>query len=153
MSLKNYILYPIAILLFLVDIGLFTIMESNIFSFTLCFYIIVLINQNKIFPIIFSLFLLSLKYFLFYSQILGPIFFIIAISAFGKWTEIKLKRKSVINYIILILLIIMEQFFIEPHSFGVNIEKIYTFYNICANLLITAIFLKLFTKGKLGNRI
>lgn len=152
-NLKRYLIYPIAVLLFLADMGLFTVLETSIFSFSLCFYTIILINQTKILPILFSMFLLSIKYFLFYCQILAPIFFIITISIFGKLVQSKLKKQYFINYIILILLIVTEQFFIEPQAFGVNIEKIYTLCTICANLLVTAIFLKLFTKGKLGNRI
>lgn len=153
MNLKSYILYPLALAFFIADICLFALTETNLISLTLCFYIVVLVNQKRLFPTIFCLFLLSLKYFLFYSQILTPIYITIFISIFGRWAQAKLKKRYFINYIILILLVIMEQFLIKPSIFELNLEKIYTFLSICANILVTAIFLKLFVKGRLGNRL
>lgn len=153
MNIRKYILYPLALILFLADLGLFALFETSIFSPILCFYVIVLVNQNRIFPIIFSLFLLSLRYFILYSQIFTPIMIVITISLFGLWARIKIDKKYAINYIVLFLLIIAEELFVQPKIFGTSTEKIYTFGSICANLLLTAIFLKFFNKGKLGNRV
>jgi len=151
-SIHRYI-YPIALVFFFTDISIFTCFNTNMSALTICFYTVILLYQDKKLPMIFLGFLLSLQSFLFYGTI-WPIFaYIIPLSILGRWATILFQKTSFVLYLLIILFIGIQQVFIEPSFFGAEIQKSYTFYKICGNILMIVIFLKCLPKGKLGDRL
>jgi len=146
--IQKYI-YPFTILFFLADITLFTLFDTQILSFLLCFYTIVLLKQNQKLPIMFCLFTISLHSFLFYGQISPILYYIVPLSVLLRWVYAILNKSPIILYTALVAFVLTEQLFIGAYS----MQKHYTFYGICGNILVIAIFLKYLPKGKLGNRL
>jgi len=152
-NLLGTYIYPIAILLFFLDISFFTLFNKDISALTLCFYTVVLLYQDKKLPMFFVGFLLSLQSFLFYGTIFKTAAYIIPLSILGRWTTIVFQKRSFALYLLIILFIGIDQVFIEPSFFGTEVQKTYTFYKICANILMIVIFLKCLPEGKQGDRL
>jgi len=153
MNNTNWHIYPIAIILFFADISIFTIFSKNISMLTLCVYTVLLLYQDKKLPLLFTGFLLSLQSFLFYGTIWQIFAYIIPLSILGRWATILFQKRSFVLYLLIILFITIDQVFIVPSFFAIETQKAYTFYKICANILMIAIFLKYLPKGKQGNRL
>ena len=146
-------IYPIAIVLFFADISIFTLLNKNIAALTLCFYTVILLFQDKKFPMIFLGFLLSLQSFLFYGTIFKTAVYMIPLSILSRWAIILFQKRSFVLYLLIILFIGIDTIFMEPSFFGTEVQKAYTFYKICGNILMIAIFLKCLPEGKQGDRL
>jgi len=146
-------MYPLALLFFLIDITIFTLFNIYISALTLSFYSILLLYQNKTAPLVFLLFLLSLQSFLFYGCIWPTFAYIIPLSILGRWANVLFKKIPFVLYSLIGLFIAIQGCFIEPYFFDTEIQKAYTFYKICVNILMIVIFLKYLPKGKLGDRL
>ena len=150
-QLNRYII-PLSALLLFVDASVFTIFGSNILYSLLCFYTLILFFQPKIAPLVLIGIILPLESFA-YSHNVFLFFVIITLLSFmAKWAQKMLSRTSFLPYLFVLLFITTEQLVIEPHI-DINVQKNYTIYKICVNLLMLVIFLKYFTKGKLGDRL
>jgi len=149
----NLYILPILVVFLFVDISIFTIFDANISALLLCLYTIILLYQNKKLPMALAIFFVSLQFFVFYGNIYLLLSYLIPISLLARWAKITIRKESVITYVFLAMLIMIEQVFVAPYVFGVNALKTYTFYKICGNILMLAIFLKYLPKGKLGDRL
>ena len=150
---KNLFLFSLLVLFLLVDVSMFTLFNTNISALLLCLYTIVLLYQNRLFPMMLSGLFVSLHFFLFYGSI-APLFtYLLPLSILARWAKIIIRKESIIPFLFLALTIAAEHLFIMPSVFGTKPLKLCTFYKICGNLLMLVIFLKYVPKGRRGNRL
>jgi len=146
-------LLPILLFFLFADLTIFTIFGHNISALLLCAYIITLLFGNNILSILLAAFFVSLEFFALYGNVFILISYLVPLSVLAHRAKITIRKESVIPYLLLALLIMIEQLLVVPCLFGVKALGAYTFYKICGNILMLVIFLKFLPKGKQGDRL
>jgi len=146
-------LFPILVAFLLADMSIFTLCGHNATALLLCLYVTIVLFQNKKLLMAIAAFFVSLQFFVFYGNIHLLLAYLIPISVLARWAKIIIRKESVIPYMLLAILIMIEQLCVIPCLFGVKALKTYTFYKICGNILMLAIFLKCLPRGKQGDRL
>jgi len=150
---KNKQIFVRLFFLLLLDIGVFTIFGETTIDSLLCFYAVILFRHSTIATLLISLFFISLKHFLYFSKPIVPFLCLLLLSYLGSKTQKYLHKTTFLPHLFIILFLALEGFMIEPHLFGVTASFGCTFYKICVNLLLVAMFLKYSPKGKLGDHL
>jgi len=150
---KNVYIFPISLLLFLLDVSTFTLLGTHTFCLLLCFYTTILFIDKISYQLILIMIPLSYQSFIFYGN--GALFlaYILPVSIVALKARKVIHRRSVLPYLTITTMLLIQQCIIEPKIFDSHIVWGCTIKRICVSLLVVAMFLKYLPKGKQGDRL
>jgi hypothetical protein len=134
--LSTVIFYGISCLLFLVDLGAFSIFEKPLIYSLLCFYILQLSRPMGLARIIFSYLLLSLSSLIHYGRFGLSLVYLIPATLLGIKIRHTLYDSVWQYYLLLILCVIGQICLVEWWILGLPISVSYTISTVLANLLV-----------------
>jgi hypothetical protein len=134
--LSSVIFYGISCLLFLVDLGAFSIFEKPLVYSLLCFYILQLSRPLGLARIIFSCFLLSLSSLIHYGRFGINLVYVIPATLLGIKIRHTLYDAVWQYYLLLVACLIAQKVLVEWWILGLPISISYTISTVLVNLLV-----------------
>jgi hypothetical protein len=139
-------------LFFFLEIFLHAFLQKKVLHLLLCLYSIYIFHRGSLHQIIFILFLITLSDFVMFSVYGASLIFLIPLSFLVYFIRSLLEPTSNFPLYITLLLSMLCRlllcWFFWPHMS----LRYYTFYELCANIIVLSIFLKFLFKGRLDNR-
>jgi hypothetical protein len=148
----NTLFYFDIVLFFFLDIILYGFLEKKIFHFLLCFYTFFIFRVSSPLQTFFLIFLLTLEGLLEISFYGTTLLYLLPITIFVHMIRSQLQPYSVIPLHIIFMLFYLFNYLLKSFftSGGIQLGY-YIYYELCANIVVLSIFLKLF-KGRRDNR-
>lgn len=134
--LSPVIFYGISCLLFLIDLGAFSIFEKPLIYSLLCFYILQLSRAMGPVRIIFSCLLLSLSPLIHYGRFGISLVYLIPATLLGIKMKLTLYDAIWQYYLLLIACIVAQIGLVEWWILGLPISLSYTISTILVNLIV-----------------
>lgn len=150
---KETYFYPMAILLFFVDIFCFSFMEKQLLYSVLCFFCIEIYRENSWTRFGFLGFLISLESLLYFGKFGVQFFYLTPIILIGLQAQKMFYARALQPYFILIGCIVLQCLFLEPFLLQTGSSALYTVSKIIANIIMLW-FISLIdtSQGNLSNR-
>lgn len=150
---KETYFYPIAALLFFVDIFFFSFIEKQLLYTVLCFFCVQLYKESSTNRLSFLALLISLESLLYFGKFGVQLLYLMPIILISFQAQKMLYVRSIQPYFILIGCITLQCLFLEPFMLQTGSSPLYTFSKIFANIIVLW-FISLIdtSQGNLSNR-
>lgn len=150
---KEVYFYPLAILLFLLDVCCFSFMEKQLIYMLLCLFCVQLYSEKSVSRLSFLAVLISLESLLYFGKFGVQLLYLIPIFFISHEAKKNLHAVALQSYIILISCIALQSFILEPYMLQIGPSALYTFSKIIANIIVLwLISLIDSSQGSLSNR-
>jgi hypothetical protein len=147
--LSPLLFYTISCMLFIVDLGSFSIFERPLIYSLLCFYIFQLSQPLSFTRIAFSSLLLSLSPLIYYGRFGISLVYLIPATLLGIKMRHTLYDSLWHYYLLLALCIVAQIVVVERLILGLPISLSYTIYTLIVNIIILWVMsLKSYNSGK-----
>ena len=146
--------YPIALILFLLDILCFSLCEQQILFLLLCFYIATLYHEISVAHITTAIVLISLESFLYFGSFSLQLLYLIPATIIAVHAQRYFYISHLQPYLLLLSCLLIQYFLLEPMHLPHHGISSYTPIKIIANIgVLCGILLIDNSQGKLGNRL
>ena len=150
---KETYFYPVAVLLFFVDIFCFSFIEKQLFYTVLCFFCIQLYKESSVRRLSFLGLLISFESLLYFGKFGVQLIYLIPLILIGFQAQKMLNARSIQPYFILTCCITLQCVFLEPFILHTGHSTLYTFSKIIANIIVLWLISLIDTsQGNLSNR-
>lgn len=150
---KETYFYPLALILFLLDVCCFSFMEKQLVYMLLCFFCIQLYAEKSTTRLSFLAILISLESLLYFGKFGVQLVYLIPLIYISREAQKSLYATALQPYILLISCIALQSFILEPYMLQIGPSPLYTLSKIIANIIVLWLISLIDTsQGSLSNR-